>query len=200
MKWTLRLLALASTTVCGICCTDKVCPMKYFRVSLMVGLAAVATILAGPSPLVAQATSTVPPTASLDGTWEGKMNGLPAIELKIDNSSGKVSGTMLFYFQQRTDPSEPWHATGGKPAPLLLPHVEGNILTFELQHHKCHNCAELGPNQKFRVELKEPNEARLWMWENQDAPKDPGPGLKLDRRVEPAPPPKAAKTPPGSLE
>ena len=164
----------------------------------MVGLAAVATILAGPSPLVAQAAPTVPPPASLDGTWGGKMNDLPAIELKIDNSSGKVHGTMLFYFQERSDPSEPWHVTGGKPAPLLLPHVEDNILTFELQHHKCHNCAELGPNQKFRVDLKEPNGARLWMWENQDEPKDPGPGLKLERRVETAPPPKAAKSPPGS--
>jgi len=174
--------------------------MKAFRVLLIVGLAAVAPILAGPSPLVAQAAPTVSSTASLDGTWEGKMNDLPAIELKIDNSSGKVSGTMLFYFQERSDPSEPWHVTGGTPAPLLLPHVEGNTLTFELQHHKCHNCAELGPNQKFRVELKVPNEARLWMWESQDAPKDPGPGLKLERRVEPAPPPKAAKTPPGSLQ
>jgi len=170
--------------------------MKAFRVSLIVGLAAVATILAGPSPLVAQAEPTVPPTASLDGTWEGKMNDLPTIELRIDKSSGKVSGTMLFYFQERSDPSQPWHVTGGNPTPLLLPHVEGNILTFELQHHKCHTCAELGPNQKFRVELKEPNEARLWMWDTQDAPRDPGPGLKLERRVEPAPPPRAAQTPP----
>jgi hypothetical protein len=170
--------------------------MKAFRVSLIVGLAAVATILVGPSPLIAQAEPRVPPIAPLDGTWEGKMNDLPTIELKIDSSSGKVSGTMLFYFQERGDPSQPWHVTGGNPTPLLLPHVEGNILTFELQHHKCHTCAELGPNQKFRVELKEPNEARLWMWDTQDAPKDPGPGLKLERRGEPAPPPRAAKTPP----
>lgn len=165
--------------------------MKTVLVSLIVGLASVATILAEPSPLVAQAA---PPTPSLDGTWEGKMNDLPAIELQINNSRGKVSGTMLFFFQERSDPSEPWHVSGGNPAPLLLPHLDGNTLTFELQHHKCHNCAELGPNQKFRVELKEPNEARLWMWENQDAPKDPGPGLKLERKVESARPPKAAKS------
>jgi hypothetical protein len=152
-------------------------------------------ILAEPSPLVAQGALTVPPPPLLDGTWEGKMNDLPAIELKINNSSAKVSGTMLFYFQERSDPGQPWHVTGGNPVPLLLPRVEGNILTFELQHHKCHNCTELGPNQKFRVELKEPNEARLWMWENQDAPKDPGPGLKLERRVEPASPPNDGKSP-----
>jgi hypothetical protein len=172
--------------------------MKAFRVSLIIALASVATILAETSPLVAQTAPTAPPTPSLDGTWEGKMNDLPAIELKINNSSGNVSGTMLFYFQERSDPSGPWHVTGGNPTPLLLPHVEGYILTFELQHHKCHDCAELGPNRKFRVELKEPNEARLWMWENQDVPKEPGPGLKLERRVEPASPPKAAKLPPGS--
>jgi hypothetical protein len=103
---------------------------------------------------------------------------------------------MIFYFQERNDPSEPWHVTGGDPAPLLLPRMKGNILTFELQHHTCHNCAELGPNRKFRVELKEPNEAPPWMWEKQDPPKDPGPGLKLDRRVEPASLQKAAKSPP----
>jgi hypothetical protein len=81
--------------------------MKAFRVALIIGLAAVATILAEPSPLVAQTAPAVPPTPSLDGTWEGKMNDLPAIELKINNSSGKVSGTMLFYFQERSDPSGP---------------------------------------------------------------------------------------------
>jgi hypothetical protein len=170
--------------------------MKAIRASLIVGLASVATILAEPSPLVAQTAPTVPSTPSLEGTWEGKMNDLPAIELKINNSSGKVSGTLLFYFQERTDPREPWHVTGGKPALLLVPHVDGNILTFELQHHKCHDCTELGPNRKFRVELTEPNEARLWMWENQDPPKDPGLGLKLVRRVEPQSSPIAVKSSP----
>ena len=162
--------------------------MKAFRLSLLVGLASVTTILAEPLSLVAQTAPTVQPPPSLDGTWEGKMNDLPAIELKINNSSGKVRGTMLFYFQQRTDPSGPWHVTAGTPAPLLVPHVDGKILTFELQHHKCHDCAELGPNQKFRVQLREPNEARLWMWDSQDAPKNPGPGLKLERKVEPKSP------------
>jgi hypothetical protein len=114
------------------------------------------------------------------------MNDLPAMELKINDSAGKVTGTILFYFQERSNPNEPWHVTGGKPVPMLLPHVEGNVLTFELQHHKCHDCTELGPNQKFRVELKSPDESRLWMWDTPEMPKEPGPGLKLERRVEPA--------------
>jgi len=43
---------------------------------------------------------------------------LPAIELEVDNSSGTMSGTMLFYFQERSDPSQPWHVTRGvEPAP-----------------------------------------------------------------------------------
>jgi hypothetical protein len=89
--------------------------MKVFlRVSLLLGLASVATILAEPSPLVAQTAPTLQLTPSLDGTWEGKMNDLPAIELTISNSSGKVSGTMLFYFQERSDRSRPWHVTGGR--------------------------------------------------------------------------------------
>jgi hypothetical protein len=31
--------------------------------------------------------------------------------------------------------------------------VEGNILPFELQHHKCHTCAELGPTPGSRATL-----------------------------------------------
>jgi hypothetical protein len=49
---------------------------------------------------------------------------------------------------------------------LLGPHGEGETLTFEVQHHKCHTCSELGPNAKFRRELAGPNDALLWKLEN----------------------------------
>lgn len=83
---------------------------------------------------------------------------------------------------------------GETPTRLLAPLVEGGTLTFEVQHHKCHGCAELGPNVTFRMELTGPNEARLWKLETQDPKKDLDPGLKLVRRREPAPSPKTAKS------
>jgi hypothetical protein len=116
------------------------------------------------------------------------MNDLPGIDLKIEEVGGKVSGTIIFYFQERNDPSQPWHVARQDPVPLLVPHVAGKTLTFEVRHHKCHDCAELGPNVKFRVELTGPNEARLWKLENQDTSNDLGPGLKLVRRPESASP------------
>jgi hypothetical protein len=163
--------------------------MKACWVSVIAALATVATFLIEPSPLVAQSAAGVPEKSPFAGTWEGKMNDLPGIDLKIDEASGRVGGVIVFYYQERSNANEPWHVAGESPVPLLAPHVEGKTLTFEVQHHKCHGCAELGPNVKFRVELTGPNEARLWKLENKDANKDLGPGLKLVRRPESASPP-----------
>jgi len=146
-----------------------------------------------PSPLVGQSAAKVPGKSSFAGTWEGKMNDLPGIDLKIDEAGGKVSGSIVFYYQERSNENEPWHTAGESPAALLVPHVEGKTLTFEVQHHKCHECTELGPNVRFRIELSGQNEARLWKLGNQDTSKDLGPGLKLLRRNESASPPKLTK-------
>jgi hypothetical protein len=91
---------------------------------------------------------------------------------------------MIFYFQERDDPNKPWHVAFENPVPLLAPHVDGKTLTFEVQTHKCHTCAELGPNVKFRMEITGVNEARLWRFENeeQEKNKEPGPALKFVRR------------------
>jgi hypothetical protein len=156
--------------------------MKALWVFLIAASVSFASIPGEPRTILSQPSR---PTDTFDGIWEAKMNDQPAMELKINDSAGKVTGTILFYFQERSNPNEPWHVTGGKPVPMLLPHVEGNVLTFELQHHKCHDRTELGPNQRFRVELKSPDEARLWMWDTPEMPKEPGPGLKLERRVKP---------------
>jgi hypothetical protein len=167
--------------------------MKICWVSVTAVLATVAMFLVEPSPLVAQSAARVPEKSSFVGTWEGKMNDLPGIDLKIDEAGGKVGGAIVFYYQERSNENEPWHTAGESPVALLVPNVEGKTLTFEVQHHKCHGCTELGPNVKFRMELMGPNEARLWKLENQDASKDLGPGLKLVRRTEPASPPEPVK-------
>ena len=119
--------------------------------------------------------------SSFAGTWEGKMNDLPGVNLKIEEAKSKISGSIVFYFQERSEPNGPWHVAGESTVPLLSPHVEDRVLTFEVEHRKCHGCAELGPNVRFRMELAGANEARLW---NQEQAGDSESGLKLIRRTD----------------
>jgi hypothetical protein len=154
--------------------------MKRRGIPIILAAACVAMLLN------AQLSARADAKPSFAGTWQGKMNDLPGIDLKIEEANGKISGVMIFYFQERSDANAPWHVASENPAPLLVPHVEGNTLTFEVQHHKCHTCPELGPNVKFRMEITGPNEALLWKLENkqQEDKKDLGPALKLVRRTE----------------
>jgi biopolymer transport protein ExbD len=99
--------------------------------------------------------------ASFAGTWKGTLNDLPGVDLTILESAAKFSGSVVFYFQERADVNSPWRVTGEYAVPLLKPHVDGQSLTFEIEHHVCHGCAELGPNVVFRMELSGTNEARL---------------------------------------
>ena len=114
------------------------------------------------------------------------MNDLPGIDLKIEETDRKISGTAIFYFQERSNSDGAWQISAERPVALLLARVEGKALTFEVEHHKCHGCAELGPNVKFRMELAGSNEACLWKLDDQRVDKDLRPGLRLTRRNESA--------------
>lgn len=122
---------------------------------------------------------------SFVGTWEGKMNDIPGVKLTISESKGKVGGLVVFYFQERKDENSPWHVSAEHPVEMLTPHVENKTLSFELQHHKCHDCAELGPNVKFRMELTGSGEAALWNVDESTG-KNSGQGMKLVRSTEKA--------------
>jgi biopolymer transport protein ExbD len=145
----------------------------------------VALTLTAPITSSTQSEAAASDNASFAGTWEGKMNNLPGINLRIQETEGgaerKISGDIAFYFQQRDDSSGSWHVAAESIAPLLVPHVEGDTLTFEVQHHRCHGCSELGPNVKFRMALLGANKARLW---NLNTEADSSPGLTLIRQTE----------------
>ena len=113
------------------------------------------------------------------GTWEGNQNGLPAVELTIHDNDGAITGSIAFYFQSRGTEGK-WHLGEKYTVPLLSPKLEGHTLTFETIHHKCHDCTELGPNNKYRVDFVGGNEARLRILKDQT--KEGDPGLKLTRR------------------
>jgi biopolymer transport protein ExbD len=138
----------------------------------------VALTLAASIPSSAAKPVAVAQNSSFAGTWEGSRNGIPGISLKIQEADRNVTGNVVFCFQQRADTNTPWHVAGESAVPLLAPHIEGKTLTFEVEHHKCRGCAELGPNVKFRMALAGANEARLW---DVNEPLDSGQGLKLVR-------------------
>jgi hypothetical protein len=152
--------------------------MKTNQVSIIASCAGFVILL------LVQPSVPVHAKSSFAGTWEGKMNDLPGIDLNIEEHDGKISGHIVFYYQKRSDPNGPWGTTAEYSATLLATHVAGKTLMFEVEHHKCHDCAELDANAKFRMELVGPNEALLWNLLYEKAGKDPGPGMKLVRRNE----------------
>src|SRR5229473_1275738 len=79
------------------------------------------------------------------GTWQGRENDLPSVELTIHVNNGGVTGSIGFYFQTRGTDGK-WHLGQKYTVPLLSPKLEGCTLTFETIHHKCDGCTELGPN------------------------------------------------------
>jgi hypothetical protein len=111
------------------------------------------------------------------GTWEGKINDLPGVELTIEDAGGKIGGNISFYFQLREDGK--WRVADKHTVAMLASHAEGKTLAFEVLHHKKHGSSELGPNVKFRMELTGANEAVLRNLEDQS---DAAQGLKLTRR------------------
>ena len=157
--------------------------MKAHWATLIPALA-FATAFNQSSSVVAQSPAATPANPSFAGTWEGKMNDLPGIAFKIEETDGKVNGTAIFYFQERSSADGAWHVNAEHPAPLLVPRVEGKTLTFEVEHRKCHECVELGRNAKFRMELAGPHEARLWKLDDQSVDKGLGTGFRLTRRNE----------------
>jgi len=104
---------------------------------------------------------TLAPRNGFTGTWKGIMNGLPGIDLTIREDESKIGGDIVFYFQERAGVDSPWRVAAEHAVPLLSSHVTGKVLTFEVEHHVCHGCKELGPNVAFRMELAGINEAGL---------------------------------------
>lgn len=113
------------------------------------------------------------------GTWQGQENGLPAIDLTIRGDGDGVTGSIGFYFQKRGADGK-WHLGEKYTVPLLSPKIEGRVLTFETIHTKEHASSELGPNNKYRVELVGAKEARIRILKNQASGDEPT--LTLFRR------------------
>ena len=125
---------------------------------------------------VAQNSKTGSVNFSFAGTWEGRMNGLPGIDLTVTDDGGKIGGTITFYLQKRTE-NGPWHVTDKFATALPAPRMEGKTMTFEILHFRSHGSSELGPNVKFRLELTGENELLMHKLDDPSTPT-----MKLTRR------------------
>ncbi|MFZ0937469.1 MAG: hypothetical protein ACLQPN_06425, partial [Bryobacteraceae bacterium] len=74
--------------------------MKTKRTAIIAALAALACAATF---AIAQSSTVVRANSPFAGTWEGKLNDLPGIDLKIEEAGGKISGSIVFYFQERPD-------------------------------------------------------------------------------------------------
>jgi non-heme chloroperoxidase len=140
----------------------------------------VVSAFAGVVLLLATQVRVVRANSSFAGHWQGKMDDLSGIDLDIEEHDGKISGHIVFYYQERSDPNGPLHVAAEYPVSFLVAHVEGKILAFEAEHHKCDGCTELDQNTKFCMELTDANEALLWRLEQGEKPASAG--MKLVRQ------------------
>jgi hypothetical protein len=78
---------------------------------LIIALATVTTFALQTS-LATQSSATRTVSTSFAGGWEGRMNELPGIELKVYEAEGKHSGVIVFHLQERDAPDGSWHLAG----------------------------------------------------------------------------------------
>lgn len=63
------------------------------------------------------------------GVWRGVANGLPTATLTLADDSGEISGTVVFYAID----GESRRVFSVEPHSLLIPKLEGSILTFQMK-------------------------------------------------------------------
>jgi hypothetical protein len=116
------------------------------------------------------------------GTWEGKLYGQPSVELVLRPDGGSVTGAITFYLAHRENEKAPWKIAGKTTLPLLEPKLDGGKLTFEVRHAKKHGSSEMGPNVRFRVELRGSNGLSLFRLDDGASTESMGDGMPLARR------------------
>jgi hypothetical protein len=93
-------------------------------------LAAMVAAVVAPSLGIAQAGD-VSTAGKWAGTWEGKLDGLPSVILKVTQGGGAVQGQVSFNLIKKVEGGEPTIA-GTVTVPMVNPHVQGNELMFQV--------------------------------------------------------------------
>ena len=113
------------------------------------------------------------------GVWEGTENGLPSVELSPYIKGWPSKWFDCVYFQSRGADGK-WQLGDKYVEPLVSPRLGGRSWRFETIHHKCHDCAELGPNNKYQVDFVGDRQARLHNLKDQNSQDQ---GLRLTQRL-----------------
>ena len=98
------------------------------------------------------------------GTWRGNLHDLPAVVLTVKDGGGKLSGTILFYFQHRNNQHDSWQVdlTHSMALPLIDPRFDGKTIFFQVSHKEAHPPRTLNdPPSSFQMRLTGKGQAEL---------------------------------------
>jgi hypothetical protein len=111
--------------------------------------------------------------SSLSGKWRGTENNLPIVDLTIEKSVSEATGAAVFYIIKRNPDGSNAHVDGQAMGPMENLNYDPKKLTFNM--HRAD-----GSLVSFRVELTDPDHARLFRTSDHDADAE-GSGLPLVR-------------------
>jgi hypothetical protein len=101
---------------------------------------------------IAAAGLTAAAESPVAGTWQGKMEEVPAVVLTVKDDQGKLSGSITFY--KIVDDGSGPRAEGKNTAALIHPVLDGKTLSFQVKNPQ-------DEVTKFKMELTAENEANL---------------------------------------
>ncbi len=110
---------------------------------------------------------------SLSGKWHGTENNLPIVDLTIEKDAGQATGAAVFYLIKKNSDGSNAHVDGQALGPMENLNYEPRKLSFVM--HRAD-----GSLVSFRVELTDPDHARLFRTSDHDADAE-GSGLPLVR-------------------
>ncbi len=70
---------------------------------------------------------------SVAGRWEGKFDGVPAVELHIQDDAGKLRGSVIFYLIRRKPEGQAGKVAGESKTPMISPRFDGEALSFDVR-------------------------------------------------------------------
>lgn len=106
------------------------------------------------------------------GTWAGQTNNLAAVTMAVNDSAGRLSGTIVFHLQIKE--GDTWKLDGDSRGDLVDPKLDGPVLRFRVLRPSDHKMI------RFTLTLSGNDEATL---ESEDLTGPDGvPPLKMLRR------------------
>ena len=120
-------------------------------ITLAVSSGAISAAVPGGASALQPATAA---PSTLVGTWKGTMGALPAVELTIRESAGKLSGSMVMFVIGRSATGEPTVASK-EDVSLVDPQWKDSRLTFTIKGPDGGNLRfEVKPTGADRAELQ----------------------------------------------